>query len=152
MRTLTQTSSNPQSDFIRAGRGDATRWASMYLISRQLDSDSTQSGIPVYVFRLASLTGTLQKELNAIPEERRYQRMYVLSFLDSFHRRMAPTVLPSGSLCLALLSHYALPCPIFPLPRYYLRPPLLRRLHHQRRHLPSLRRRRSSTSTVSRLA
>src|ERR1700761_4938269 len=96
MRPLTQTSSNPQSDFIRAGRGDATRWASMYLISRQLDSDSTQSGIPVYVFRLASLTGTLQKELNAIPEERRYQRMYVLSFLDSFYRRMARQCCPLG--------------------------------------------------------
>lgn len=55
----------------------------MYLISRQLDSNGTptQNGIPVYVFRLASLTGTLQKELNAIPEERRYQRMCVLSSL-----------------------------------------------------------------------
>jgi hypothetical protein len=37
-----------------------------------------KNGIPVYVFRLASLTGTLQKELNAVPEERRYQRMCVL--------------------------------------------------------------------------
>jgi hypothetical protein len=52
---------------------------------RQLDSDGStpsQHGIPVYVFRLASLTGTLQKELNAVPEERRYQRMCVLCFLS----------------------------------------------------------------------
>jgi hypothetical protein len=36
-----------------------------------------QHGIPVYVFRLASLAGSLQKELNAVPEDRRYQRMCV---------------------------------------------------------------------------
>lgn len=39
----------------------------------------TQHGIPVYVFRLASLNGSLQKELNAIPEDRRHQRMCVFS-------------------------------------------------------------------------
>jgi hypothetical protein len=112
-------------------------------IPRQLDLDSMQNGIPVYVFRLASLTGTLQKELNAIPEERRYQRMYVLCFLDSFHRRIAPTVSPSGSLCLASLSRYALPFPISPLSHHHLmRPHPLHRLHHQRRHLLSLRQRR----------
>lgn len=61
----------------------------MYLIFRHFDSDGTptQNGIPVYVFRLASLTGTLQKELNAIPEERRYQRMYVLCSLPLFPSR-----------------------------------------------------------------
>lgn len=36
-----------------------------------------QHGIPVYVFRLASLTGPLLKELNAVQEGRRYQRMCV---------------------------------------------------------------------------
>ncbi|KAN0118395.1 CRAL-TRIO domain containing protein [Russula decolorans] len=35
-------------------------------------------GIPVYIFRLASLTGPLQKELNAVPEGRRYQRIVAL--------------------------------------------------------------------------
>ncbi|KAF8272637.1 CRAL-TRIO domain-containing protein [Lactarius quietus] len=44
-----------------------------------------KNGIPVYVFRLASLTGPLQKELNAIPEERRYQRIVALwEFMSSF--------------------------------------------------------------------
>ena len=39
----------------------------------------SQHGIPVYVFRLASFNGSLQKELNAIPEDRRHQRMCVFS-------------------------------------------------------------------------
>jgi hypothetical protein len=33
--------------------------------------------LPVYVYRIGSLDGTLQKELNNVPPERRYQRMYV---------------------------------------------------------------------------
>ncbi|KAH8979901.1 CRAL-TRIO domain-containing protein [Lactarius akahatsu] len=42
-------------------------------------------GIPVYIFRLASLSGTLQKELNATPEERRYQRIVALwEFMSRF--------------------------------------------------------------------
>ncbi|KAI9443069.1 CRAL-TRIO domain-containing protein [Lactarius indigo] len=87
MQPSTRTNSNPQSDSIPAGRDDATKWASTYLISRQLDSNNslTQHGIPVYVFRLASLSGTLQKELNAIPEERRYQRIVALwEFMSRF--------------------------------------------------------------------
>ena len=70
----------------------------MYLTSRQLNSyrTATQNGIPVYVFRLASLAGTLQRELNAIPEERRYQRMCVLYSLplipptDAWPRQCRP--------------------------------------------------------------
>ena len=34
-----------------------------------------QNGLPVYVYRLASLTPPIQKELAAVPAERRYQRM-----------------------------------------------------------------------------
>ena len=34
-----------------------------------------QNGLPVYVYRLASLTPQLQKELSVVPPERRYQRM-----------------------------------------------------------------------------
>ncbi|KAI0292380.1 CRAL/TRIO domain-containing protein [Russula brevipes] len=42
-------------------------------------------GIPVYVFRLASLAGPLQKELNTVPEERRYQRIIALwEFMSRF--------------------------------------------------------------------
>ncbi|KAI0274283.1 CRAL-TRIO domain-containing protein [Russula aff. rugulosa BPL654] len=42
-------------------------------------------GIPVYVFRLASLAGSLQKELNAVPEDRRYQRIVALwEFMSRF--------------------------------------------------------------------
>ncbi|SRR6266702_1978410 len=157
MRPSTQTSSNPQSDFIRAGRGDATRWASTYLISRQLDSDSspTQHGIPVYVFRLSSLSGTLQKELNAVPEERRYQRMCVLCSLPLIPPTDAwpLTVSPSGSLCLASPFRCALPFPIPLLSHHHLMRPLppLHLHHHRHRHRSS-RRRRSSTSAVSPLA
>lgn len=34
-----------------------------------------QIGLPVYVYRPASLAGPLTKELQAVPSERRYQRM-----------------------------------------------------------------------------
>ncbi|KAH9960087.1 CRAL-TRIO domain-containing protein, partial [Russula dissimulans] len=37
-----------------------------------------EDGMPVYVFHLASISGPLQKELNAVPEERRYQRIIAL--------------------------------------------------------------------------
>ncbi|KAI0088474.1 CRAL/TRIO domain-containing protein [Irpex rosettiformis] len=37
-----------------------------------------KNGLPVYVYRLASLDTQLQKELNQIPTERRYQRIVVL--------------------------------------------------------------------------
>ncbi|KAI0246368.1 CRAL-TRIO domain-containing protein [Lactifluus subvellereus] len=44
-----------------------------------------KNGIPVYVFRLASLAGPLQKELYAVPEERRYQRIVALwEFMSRF--------------------------------------------------------------------
>lgn len=33
-----------------------------------------QNGLPIYVYRLASLA-PIQKELNQVPSERRYQRM-----------------------------------------------------------------------------
>lgn len=39
--------------------------------------DGIKNGLPVYVYRLASLQGELQKELGTIPPERRYQRMSV---------------------------------------------------------------------------
>ncbi|TFY83171.1 hypothetical protein EWM64_g833 [Hericium alpestre] len=42
-------------------------------------------GVPVYVFRLASLDSPMQKELNAIPVERRYQRIVALwEFMSRF--------------------------------------------------------------------
>ncbi|KAI0714077.1 CRAL/TRIO domain-containing protein [Cerioporus squamosus] len=37
-----------------------------------------KNGLPVYVYRLASLTSPVQKELAAVPPERRYQRIVVL--------------------------------------------------------------------------
>ncbi|KAH9971986.1 CRAL/TRIO domain-containing protein [Lactifluus volemus] len=44
-----------------------------------------KKGMPVYVFRLASLTGSRQKELNAVPEERRLPRIIALSeFMSRF--------------------------------------------------------------------
>jgi hypothetical protein len=61
----------------------------MSSISIQYDVH-TQHGIPVYVFRLASLAGPLQQELNAVPEDRRYQRMCVSSDLPD-HQRLTPT-------------------------------------------------------------
>lgn len=60
----------------------------------QYDAHS-QHGIPVYVFRLASLTGSLQKELNAVPEDRRYKRMCV-SDLPNHQRLMSMKCRPLG--------------------------------------------------------
>ncbi|KAJ6511963.1 CRAL/TRIO domain-containing protein [Mycena vitilis] len=37
-----------------------------------------KNGMPVYVYHLASLNGAIQKELNAVPPERRYQRIIAL--------------------------------------------------------------------------
>jgi hypothetical protein len=105
----------------------------------------TQHGIPVYIFRLASLTGPLQKDLNAVPEGRRYQRMCVSDLPD--HQCLIPTPLrpttlasPSGSSCAALPFPSVPPSPTRPLrPRVHL--PSLFRL--------SLQRLRLLTSAVS---
>lgn len=59
-------------------------------------------GLPVYVYRLASLQGPLQKELGTIPPERRYQRIVTL------YELMCRFVLP---LCTAL-PHATEPTPI----------------------------------------
>lgn len=42
-----------------------------------------QNGLPLYVYHLASLS-PIQKELDAVPSERRYQRMYVPDILYVF--------------------------------------------------------------------
>ena len=34
-----------------------------------------QNGLPLYVYRIGSLNSSVQKELNAVSPERRYQRM-----------------------------------------------------------------------------
>lgn len=39
-----------------------------------------QNGLPTYVYRIADLKAELQRELNAVPAERRYQRMCAPSF------------------------------------------------------------------------
>jgi hypothetical protein len=79
----------------------------------------SQHGIPVYVFRLASFTGSLQKELNAVPEERRHQRMCVSShFQPPTPHADVPTASASGSLC-----------PDLPSPSVLLSPVLLPRPH-----------------------
>ncbi|ETW82010.1 phosphatidylinositol transfer protein [Heterobasidion irregulare TC 32-1] len=42
-------------------------------------------GVPVYVYRLASLTGPMHKELTSVPTERRYQRIVALwEFMTRF--------------------------------------------------------------------
>ena len=145
-------SSNPQSDFIRAGRGDVTRWASMYLISRQLDSHShaewhTCLRLPPSILGRDTSEGA-QRHPRGAPLSAHVCPLF--PFPDPSHRRMAPTVSLSGSLCLASPSRYA---PHFPIPllshRHLMRPPPLLRLHHrQRRYILSLRRRQSSTSAV----
>ncbi|KAI0064179.1 CRAL/TRIO domain-containing protein [Artomyces pyxidatus] len=44
-----------------------------------------KQGVPVYVYRLASLTGDMVKELHSSPEERRYQRIVALwEFMSRF--------------------------------------------------------------------
>lgn len=116
----------------------------------------TQHGIPVYVFRLASLTGSLQKELYAVPEDRRHQRMCVsrpfpLIFPTAnahMPTKLISTVSPSGSLCLALPSPSVPPSLTLPRPRPH-RPvvhplPNLSHLYRLSRQRP-----RSLTSAVS---
>ncbi|KAG2115458.1 CRAL/TRIO domain-containing protein [Suillus clintonianus] len=58
-----------------------------------------KTGLPVYVYRLASLDAPLRKELESAPSERRYQRIVVL------HEAMTRFVLP-------LCSHLSAPTPI----------------------------------------
>ncbi|KAH8077045.1 CRAL/TRIO domain-containing protein [Cristinia sonorae] len=63
-----------------------------------------KNGLPVYVYRLASLNGSVQKELNQVSAERRYQRIialyevmwrFVMPFCSSLPRRTAPTPVSS---------------------------------------------------------
>ncbi|KAF8477977.1 CRAL-TRIO domain-containing protein, partial [Russula ochroleuca] len=60
-------------------------------------------GIPIYIFRLASLSGSLQKELNGVPEDRRHQRIVALwEFMSRFTLPFCsalphPTPSPSSS-------------------------------------------------------
>ncbi|GJE91794.1 Sec14p-like lipid-binding domain-containing protein [Phanerochaete sordida] len=61
-----------------------------------------KNGLPVYVYRIGSLDSTLQKELNAVPSERRYQRIVAL------YETMTRFVLP---LC-TYLPHATAPTPI----------------------------------------
>jgi len=61
-----------------------------------------KNGLPLYVYRLASLDSTLQKELNAVPHERRYQRIVAL------YEVMTKLVFP---LC-SQLPHSTSPTPI----------------------------------------
>jgi CRAL/TRIO domain len=66
-----------------------------------------QQGVPVFVFRLASLTGPLQKELNAIPEDRRYKRMYVQFNADPHATN--PLLLPNSIALHEFMLHFTLP-------------------------------------------
>lgn len=61
-----------------------------------------KNGLPVYVYRLGSLDNGLQKELNSVPPERRYQRIVAL------YETMTRFVLP---LC-SYLPHSTSPTPI----------------------------------------
>jgi hypothetical protein len=58
-------------------------------------------GIPVYVYRLASLNSQAQKELSAVSEERRYERLVAL------YETMLRVVCPLVS---------AIPSPVYPMP------------------------------------
>lgn len=58
-----------------------------------------KAGLPVYVYRLASLDAPLRKELESVPSDRRYQRIVVL------YEAMTRFVLP-------LCSHLAAPTPV----------------------------------------
>ncbi|KAG1822610.1 CRAL/TRIO domain-containing protein [Suillus subaureus] len=58
-----------------------------------------KTGLPVYVYRLASLDAPLRKELESVPSERRYQRIIAL------YESMTRFVLP-------LCSHLAAPTPV----------------------------------------
>jgi len=74
-------------------------------------------GVPVYVYRLASLTGPMQKELNAVPVERRYQRIVALwEFMSRFTHPLcsalphpgAPTTPISSVTSIIDLAHVSL--------------------------------------------
>ncbi|KAI0290108.1 CRAL/TRIO domain-containing protein [Multifurca ochricompacta] len=81
-------------------------------------------GIPVFVFRLASLTAPLQKELNAIPEERRYQRIVALwEFMSRFTLPFC-SALPRPSLSLDVSTTSPSPSPL-PSPSPSSSPPPL---------------------------
>ncbi|KAI0688840.1 CRAL/TRIO domain-containing protein [Earliella scabrosa] len=63
-----------------------------------------KNGLPVYVYRIASLTPPLQKELSAVPPERRYQRLialyesltgFVYRLCSALPRRIEPTPISS---------------------------------------------------------
>ncbi|KAG2144171.1 CRAL/TRIO domain-containing protein [Suillus bovinus] len=58
-----------------------------------------KTGLPVYVYRLASLDAPLRKELESVPSDRRYQRIVVL------YEAMTRFVLP-------LCCHLAAPTPV----------------------------------------
>lgn len=58
------------------GRRDKVRLA--FLLNRRDQIDKKpQQGLPVYVYPIASLVGPVQRDLEAISPERRYQRMCV---------------------------------------------------------------------------
>lgn len=147
MQPLTQTSSNPRSGFIRAGLGDATRLALIYLIFDILSAGLRRHSHAEWHTCLRLPPGVLDRnttEGTQCHPRRAPLSAHVRPLLpspDRFHRRMAPIVSPSGNLCLASPSRYAPPFPIHLLSR-----------RHQRRHFLSLRQRRSSTSVVSPLA
>src|SRR6266850_2218888 len=116
-----------------------------------------QQGVPVYVFRLASLAGPLQKELNAIPEDRRYKRMCVLPspvpFLISRRpSHFSQTVSRSTSSCSTSASPSVPPyLALLPPLRHHRVRPRPRPPNHTHRH-PSRRRCRLWTSSASPLA
>ena len=80
----------------------------------------SQLGIPVYVYRLASLD-SMSKEIFAVKPERRYQRMYVQRFrLSCYASVFLSTELPCGSSWRDSRSHCA-PISLIPPPlRQYL--------------------------------
>ncbi|KAF7966410.1 hypothetical protein HWV62_38454 [Athelia sp. TMB] len=61
-----------------------------------------KQGLPLYVYRLASLVGPVQKELDSIAPDRRYQRIVAL------HETMVGLVMP---LC-SYLPHASAPTPV----------------------------------------
>ena len=73
--------SNRQRGFILDGLADVIRRVAYTVDVKSVLIPTLKNGLPVYVYRLASLQGALQKELGTIPAERRYQRMsaFILS-------------------------------------------------------------------------
>ncbi|KAI0643093.1 CRAL/TRIO domain-containing protein [Trametes meyenii] len=76
-----------------------------------------KNGLPVYVYRIASLAGPLQKELNSVSPERRYQRIvalyetmtrFVLRFCSHLPHHTAPTPISSVTTIIDL-EHVSLP-------------------------------------------